>query len=484
MYFKKFLLILILIFLSSFVFSKTLKILLDTAPLDMDPRVGVDQSSQRLHQLIYNGLFKKTYDFRVERELVKDYRISPSGKEIIFEIKKGILFHDGKELSADDVVYTYRTILEGKVKTLKRGAFSRVLRVFKLSRYKIKFVLKERDSSLFYNLVLGIVEKGKPYSGTGPFILKKSEDNVIYLEGNKKYFEGAVGFNVKAIVVKDSMTRILKIKKGEVDLSVNMVEPLFVGNLYGVEGISVKRFNGNTMFYIGLNLKDRLLKKRKLRKALAYGINYRELNRFIFKGMARRAFTLLPPEHWAFRDVERKYFYSPERAKRIIEKLGLKGSRLEIKCASKPTSIKLSMALRKYWRSIGLRPTIRIMEFPTFYRDIIRGNFQVYPLAWVGIASPDIYYYTLSSKMIPPSGANRGRYRNPFVDKLLDKARTEYREDEQKKLYGKVQEIVAEDLPFIPLFFRDNIVVYKKEIVLPRVYPSGEFLFIKNIEFK
>ncbi len=457
---------------------KVLRLLLDSVPLELDPRVGVDQASQRISQLIFNGLFKKSYDFRVEKDLIESYKVSKDGKRIEVELRKGIFFHDGNELSADDVVYTYGSIINGDIISLKRGAFALLRRVYKVSKYRVVFELKDRDSSLFSNMVLGIVEKGKRYVGTGPFVLKKCEGNVIYLKGNRNYFRGSVEFDIRVEIVKDSLTRVLKVKNGEIDLALNMIEPIFLDGLKGVKDIVVENFSGNTVFYLGLNLRKGILRSINLRRALAYSINYNELNRFIFKGMARRAYGLLPQEHWAYRDVRAKFNYSPDRAKKIIKENGFYGKEIEIKCASKETSVRLSMAVRKYFEDIGLKVKLRVMEFPSFYRDIVRGNFEVYPLAWVGISNPDIYYYSLHSKMVPPKGANRGGYRNRRVDELLDMAKREYDEGRLKELYGEVQEIVADEVPFIPLFFRDNILVRKRWLSIGRVYPSGEYYFL------
>ncbi len=460
---------------------KVLRLLLDSVPLELDPRVGVDQASQRISQLIFNGLFKKTYDFRVEKDLIEDYKVSVDGKRIEIELKKGVLFHDGKELSADDVVYTYLSILNGDVLSLKRGAFALVKRVYKVSKYRVVFLLKDKDSSIFSNMVLGIVKKGKRYVGTGPFVLKKFEGNVIYLKGNRNYFRGSVEFDIKVEIVKDSLTRVLKIKNGEIDLALNMIEPIFLDGLKGSKDIVVENFSGNTVFYLGLNLRKGILRSLSLRRALSYSINYDELNRFIFRGMARRAYGLLPPEHWAYRNVKAKFYYSPDKARKIIRKNGFYGKEIELKCASKETSVRLAMAVRKYFEDVGLKVKLRVMEFPSFYRDIVRGNFEVYPLAWVGISNPDIYYYSLHSKMVPPKGANRGGYRNGKVDELLDMAKREYDEGRLKEIYGEIQEIIAKDVPFIPLFFRDNVLVRKRWLNVGRVYPSGEYYFLFKV---
>jgi peptide/nickel transport system substrate-binding protein len=102
---------------------------------------------------------------------------------------------------------------------------------------------------------------------------------------------------------------------------------------------------------------------------------------------------------------------------------------------------------------------MRSYEWGTFFSDIRKGNFQIYTLTWVGITDPDIYYYLFHSKSLPPNGANRGTYLNPEMDLLIERGRVLQGREERKEVYGRIQKILARDLPYVSLWNEVNVVV-------------------------
>ena len=124
---------------------------------------------------------------------------------------------------------------------------------------------------------------------------------------------------------------------------------------------------------------------------------------------------------------------------------------------------------------------MRAYEWGTFYEDIQKGNFQLYSLAWVGVTDPDLYFTLFHSSSIPPHGNNRGRYRNPEVDRLLEEGRKSVSLQERKGIYDRVQKIVAVDLPYIPLWWTKNVVVMNRAIQGFVPYPDGDLISLKNV---
>jgi peptide/nickel transport system substrate-binding protein len=124
---------------------------------------------------------------------------------------------------------------------------------------------------------------------------------------------------------------------------------------------------------------------------------------------------------------------------------------------------------------------MRSYEWGTFFSDIRKGNFQIYTLTWVGIADPDIYYYLFHSQSIPPNGANRGAYRSPEVDRLLEVGRVLQDREEGRRVYRRVQKILARDLPYVSLWHDVNVVVADRRIRGFVLYPDGHFLSLKDV---
>jgi peptide/nickel transport system substrate-binding protein len=126
---------------------------------------------------------------------------------------------------------------------------------------------------------------------------------------------------------------------------------------------------------------------------------------------------------------------------------------------------------------------VRSYEWGTFYADVKKGNFHLYSLAWVGVVDPDVYYNLFHSASVPPDGNNRGRYRNPEIDALLERGRREMNLDERRRIYGEVQRIVARDLPYIPLWWWRNVAVMQPTLRGFELYPDGNLISLRKVSF-
>src|SRR5678815_3626863 len=129
--------------------------------------------------------------------------------------------------------------------------------------------------------------------------------------------------------------------------------------------------------------------------------------------------------------------------------------------------------------------SIQSNEPATFSADIEKGNFQAYSRRWIGGNNdPDIFNLVFHSTMTPPKGANRGFYLNLAVDRLIDFARRETDLGKRREAYHEIQRIVSEDLPYVNLFYVDNVVVYSKRIEDMVLYPAGEYYFLSDVRLK
>jgi peptide/nickel transport system substrate-binding protein len=133
---------------------------------------------------------------------------------------------------------------------------------------------------------------------------------------------------------------------------------------------------------------------------------------------------------------------------------------------------------------IGLGLDVRSYEWATFYSDIRSGNFDVYSLVWVGVRDPDIYFRIFHSRMRPPAGTNRGAYANPELDALVTAARATDDRTERRRLYAEVQRLTAEDLPVVPLWWADNVVVKNRALEGFHPMPDGDLRSLATATFR
>ena len=157
--------------------------------------------------------------------------------------------------------------------------------------------------------------------------------------------------------------------------------------------------------------------------------------------------------------------------------------KLALKISTDESTRLLGAVLQEQWRKVGVDLELRSLEPATLFSDIARGDFELYTLRWIGANNdPEFYEFAFSSKRIPPMGGNRGHYRNPEVDALLDRARVESDKEKRRKLFSKVQKIIAEDLPYLSLWLMDNVSVHRKRISDVQISPTGDYDFLRNIE--
>jgi peptide/nickel transport system substrate-binding protein len=197
---------------------------------------------------------------------------------------------------------------------------------------------------------------------------------------------------------------------------------------------------------------------------------------------------VLPAQSWAYNGDVPPYDHDPEKANRILDAAGypeINGVRFHITMkTSTDANTRLMVAvMQQQLRAVGIALDIRSFEFATFFSDVQHGAFQMYGLRWIGgNEDPDIFEYAFHSSKFPPNGANRDYYSNPKVDSLIDRARREIDPKARKPLYDEVQSILAQELPYINLWYLDNVLVHTNRVRNLRLNPAGNYDFLRTAE--
>jgi peptide/nickel transport system substrate-binding protein len=480
----------------------TVNFLIESMPTNLDPRIGTDAQSQHLDGLIFDGLVKLDAQMNIVPDLAERWE-SPDPLTYVFHLRQGVKFHDGRLLTSADVKYTFDSLMSGEVKSVKRGTFPMLESVDTPDAGTVIFHLREPYASFVWNLTpmaMGIVPAGSGNAptrdpiGTGPFrFISMTQDEDVVLERNPDYFGGAPKIpEVRFRVVPDAITRALELRKGTADIGgVTSLTPDMVDALAKEPGIIANDQPGTVIAYVAMNFDDPILAHREVRQALAYATDRATLIRYLLRGQARAASGLLPPNHWAYEPNVRQYPYDPAQAEQLLDAAGFPrgpdGVRFHVtmKTSTDESARLLSEALAGEWKLVGVALDLRPLESATFLSDVGRGSFQLYTFRWVGANNdPDIFNYVFSSKRMPPLGANRGHYRNPALDALLDQQRVEMDRDKRKAILSEIQKLVAEDEPYINLWYVDNVCVHRTRVTGITLAPTGEYDFLNTAEIK
>jgi peptide/nickel transport system substrate-binding protein len=468
-----------------------------SSPNNLDPRIGSDETSQRVHQLVFDYLLALDEQLRPTGGLATHWE-QPDPLTYVVYLRKGVRFHDGRELTADDVVHTFGSFIDPNFISPRKGAYRMLDRVEAVDPYTVRFTLKEPFGSFPIQLVMPVVPKGagaelreRPI-GTGPYkFVSFAVDDHVTLEAFPDYFRGApANDGVVLKVIPDEIMRALELRKGTVDMVVNDLSPDVVHQLEKEKAVTIAEAPGTDYAYVGINMRDPVLADRRVRHALGYAIDRQAIVEHLRRGLARPAVGVLPPASWAFEANVFQFAHDPAKAIALLEDAGYRDPdgdgplprlRLSLKVSTNEFIRLQAAVIQEDLKRVGVELDVRSYEFATLYADVLKGNFQLFTLQWVGVSDPDMLRRVFHSQQMPPNGFNRGYYDNPEVDRLIDAAMAAESEAERRKLYGDAQRVVAEDAPYISLWYKTNIAVSGTRIEGVTLTPSAEFTFLRLV---
>ncbi|HEY3128968.1 MAG TPA: ABC transporter substrate-binding protein [Acidobacteriota bacterium] len=475
---------------------------LETSPTTLDPRIGTSEVTSHVYELIFNSLIRRDQNFQFAPDLALSWE-NPDPLTYVFHLRRGVLFHNGKELTSEDVKFTLDSL--SKLTTPKKGSFSKLKEVTAPDRYTVVFHLSSPYLEFLTNLVrpaIGIVPAGSGADffqhpvGTGPYrLIEFQQDRDVRLAAFDKYFEGQPALSeIYFRIIPDDTTRALELEKGSVDVALNSISGDMLLRLKKQAHLQVDNAPGVRYQYLAFNLKHPILSNVRVRQAIAYAIDRDSIIRYLYRGYARKASSILPPFHWAYEPKVMQYRYDPALARQLLDQAGYSdpdgdGPRtrfaLDYKASTTAEFVHQAEIIQENLRRVGINVQIHTLELATVLSDVRRGSFELYSLRWVGAnLFTDIFNFVFHSKSAPPAGANRGRYANPQVDALLDEANQTSDLGRRKEIFSQVQKIVAEDLPYVSLWYPDNVVVYNRRLENVRIIPSGDYVFLKDVRIR
>jgi peptide/nickel transport system substrate-binding protein len=468
----------------------TIQVDIETSPTSTDPRFGTDAMSSRINELIFDSLAKANRDGNFAGRLADSIE-RPSPTEIVFHLRHGVRFSDGRELTARDVVFTYNSIIAPESMSPKRASLEELKSIEALDDYTVVMTVAHQYSPALEMATEGIVPVGTPLPaqasgaapvGSGPFkMVAYSRDEFLRLESNTYYpRQPGTAQSIFFKIVPDPTVRALELAEGVCDFSPNNIQLDVLPWLAAHQSLEISNTPGTTYRYLSFNFRNPQLRDIRVRRAIAYAIDRNTIVSTVLRSTGRVATGMLSPENWAYDSNVTSYSYDPEKARQLLDqagypagKNGLRGLRFEFKTTSE--GARIGEIFQAMLRRVGIELSIRSLEFAAYYADIQTGNFDLTSLQWIGINDPNQYYMVFDSKKTPPHGQNRGYYSNPEMDRLVEAGKTTVDRDERKKIYAQVQQLAADDLPYVSLWWVDNVAVMNRRLVGFEPYPNGSF---------
>ena len=454
-------------------------------PKTLDPPRIRDIYSLAITGQIFDGLVQFDQTLTVVPALAQFWKASRDNLTWTFTLRKGIRFHDGRELTAEDVVYSLTRILDPRVDSVVAGLFGnitgarefregkaeRVAGLTALDRYTVQVKLDDAPVPFVSALAMGharivprdVVERdrdgfGTHPIGTGPFrFVRWERGKEIALAANPEYFDGP-----------PRLARVIwRIFPGEQMEA--MYEEFKLGNLEDApiptrnyrqilaEGghIYVKRPMLGFRFY-GLNLRFRPLNDRRVRQALLYAINREALVEDSYLGRYSVARGILPPGTLGFNPHVKGYAYDPEKARELLRQASYPGGRglprIPIWSSVGREAIVRELGhVKKDLEAVGIQVDINYhTDWPSFSKMYSDGRLPVFLLGWFAdVPDPDNFLFRLFYSKSP---SNFAGYANSVVDDLLLEARRTRDLQRRVDLYRRAEQAILDDAPVIPIY--------------------------------
>ncbi len=467
------------------------------------PLLASDSASGDISGWIFNGLTKYDRNIKIMGDLAESWDVSPDGLQIIFHLREGVLWHDGVEFTADDVVFTYNTVIDPRIPTPYSSNFGPLRKVETLDRYTVRAFYNEPYAPALESWGMGIIPKhildGKDitneyYSrnpiGTGPYKLKEwVTGQKIVLEAFDDYFEGRPNIEkYVARVISDTATMFLELKFGGIDF-MGLTPPQYKLQA-GKESFSRYfhkfRYPSFGYTYMGYNLLDPRFSDKRVRQAITHAINKKDIIAGVLLGHGTPCTGPFPPESWAFNPEVSDYEYDPDAAKKLFEEAGWKkgetgflekgGQSFEFTVLvnqGNEARLKTAQIIKENLKHLGVRMNIKVLEWQAMLHEFIdKKRFEAIIMGWGLSRDPDMFDIWHSSKT-KEGEFNFISYKNEEVDRLLLEGRRVFDLKQRREIYHRIHQILAEEQPYTFLYVPDALPVLHKRFKGVEKAPIG-----------
>lgn len=467
------------------------------------PLLASDSASGEISGLIFNGLTKYDKNIKIIGDLAESWDISSDGLKITFHLRKGVKWHDGVEFTAEDVLFTYKTVIDPKVPTPYSSNYGPVEKVEALDKYTLRVTYKEPYAPALESWGMGIIPKhilerkditNEYYNrnpvGIGPYKLKEwVTGQKIVLEAFDDYFEEKPKVDKYiARVISDTATMFLELKFGGIDF-MGLTPPQFklqAGSDFFNKYFQKFRYPAFGYTYLGYNFLDAKFSDKRVRQALTHSINKKDIIDGVLLGYGSPCTGPFPPESWAYNSDVKDLEYNPEKARMLfaqagwkmgknglLEKDGRSFSFTVLVNQGNEARLKTAQIIKENLKKVGVDLNIKVLEWQAMLHEFIdKKRFEAVIMGWALSRDPDAYDIWHSSKT-KEGEFNFISYKNDEVDRLLLEGRRTFDIEKRKRIYHRIHEILAEDQPYTFLYVPDALPVLHKRFKGVEKAPLG-----------
>lgn len=468
---------------------------LESPTQTINPLYTMDTNSQHINELLHASLVVMSPQLTPEPYLAESFRFE-NDTTVSFRLRRGCKFPNGREITAHDVKRSLDAFVDPRFESsFAKGGFERIKKFEILDDYNFRLSTDKPAPSLITDLELlkvlhldgfDLASKPNQVPGAGPYNLVSFGTSEILMErSGQPCLPRPKMPKILVKVVRDDLSRFLKLKRGELDLVLNdmnyrkvdmvMKDPTLPMSAISMDGVSYA--------YMGVNQNAENLRDPRVREAIALSFDIPALIKYKSRGMAKPSRSMLADMNYYANPAVPLIKRDLEKARRLLDEAGyFNGSntkpplKVTFKTSSGLVAVENARVLTAQAREAGIQITHKAYDWGIFFSDVKAGNSELYTLSWTGVTDPHLYYELFHSSQIGRN--NRTRYKNPKMDTLTEQGDATLDPEKRKAAYNKVQEIAATDLPFISLWHPKNTAVFRKEVKGVTLHPMGTWRVI------
>ena len=460
--------------------------------LNIDPHMWTANATRKVMVNVYEGLTGRDAKLNVTPQLAESWVISADGKTYTFKLRRGVKFHDGREMVADDVKYSYERILNPKTGSQVRPDFEVIERVAAPDRQTVVLTLKRP-----YARTLGMldgdwaaivpreeVEKHGDLNavavGTGPFKLANRVANQqIVLERNPDYYEAGKPYLDKVVfkIIPDEFALMADLRAGNTDL-VFTVPIQMVEELKKAPGVTYLDTPSSIVTFMYLNTQREPFNKPAARQALALALDKAKVVQAAYQSIGRPTPTLVPSTS-PVKVSQPADVFDPEKAKALLREGGFaNGFTFTLNVLGSAVTAKaVAETMQAQLKQVGITVNIVYTEPGIYEEQVVRKHdFQAATDGTSEHPDPDVKLYI---RLHSQGGTNLAGYANPQVDTLLDQGRQQLDPAQRAQTYTKALAQIHQDVPVVP-FAEQRFYVFVRDRVQGLELDPLTMFFFKN----
>jgi len=444
----------------------------DVNPVGLDPALTTAFSSVAIYEQLYSSLLTLDYSTnKVKPDLAESWtQVDPNTVE--FKLRQGVKFHSGRELTADDVKYTWDRLLDPKLTVPLKNYIGPGAEAQVVDKYTVRL-----KNDPVYAPLVSVVADRRPTAivdrdvvakngdlqnadaGSGPFkLVEYTPDVRVVLERNSTYYEKDLPIldRIEFRMIPDEQARIAAIRASEVDLTV-LKDPKTARLLRDEPNVvlnDVPSFWRSTPI---INEQHKPLDDVRVRQALSYATDRQEIINTVLLGDGVPTGPMPPGEtEWAIPlNAENfpTYQYNPDKAMQLLKDAGVQSLKIGIQCApAYAPDIPTSQVLQSQWKKVGIDLQLQQMEWAAVLKAQQDATFDLNITFNTNRPDPDTYLSVAHSKFIQ----NWGKYSNPKMDELIERGRSTTDLAMRKQIYADVQRLFGSEVPSLYLYVIKN----------------------------